>query len=276
MQPHARWRLVVLLRAGESTAACALTLLELVPGLSAPRDRPRGSESVARCPRRGLPRFPAPPRRFQFAQASIGGGVGALYLRKVGKALVESRLNPLHSFKRIPVGGGGAVRSARRFLGTRLDSTVLPRDEVVPLLALRLVPASRTRYPIACDFTERIHPRWVGLLVTNLRRRTRWPCPCRGGGPLVQPWHTPYVAPSEGDFGESKHVMAGVEEIVPVVASQCRLRPRRGKVDRATDHLICTPHSLAAALGNAVLAKKRLSYLSIRTRKAIHLCSTGK
>ena len=78
---------------------------------------------------------------------------------------------------------------------------------------------------------------------------------------MVQPWHTPYVAPSEGDFGESKHVMAGVEEIVPVVASQCRLRPRRGKVDRATDHLICTPPPSAAALGNAVLAKKRLSYL---------------
>ena len=243
MQPHARWRLVVFLRAGESTAACALTLLELVPGLSAPRDRPRGSEPVARCPRRGLPRFPAPPRRFQFAQASIGGGVGALYLRKVGKALVESRLNPLHSFNRIPVGGGGAVGSARRFLSTRLDSTMLSRHEVVPLLVLRFVPASRPLYPIACDFTKRIYPRWVGLLVTNLRRRTRWPCPCRGGGPFVQPWHTPYVAPSEADFGESKHVMAGVEEIVPVVASQCRLRPRRGKVDRATDHLICTPRA---------------------------------
>ena len=33
------------------------------------------------------------------------------------------------------------------------------------------------------------------------------------------------------------HVMAGVEVIVPIVASRLRrLRPRRGKVDRAPDH----------------------------------------
>ena len=34
------------------------------------------------------------------------------------------------------------------------------------------------------------------------------------------------------------HVMAGVEVIVPIVAKLRRLRPRRGKVDGAPDHLI--------------------------------------
>ena len=152
-----------------------LTILELVPGLPAPRDRPRGSEPVACCPRGGLPRLPSPLRRFQLAQASTGGGVGALYLREVGKALVECRLNPLHSVKGVPAGGGGAIGSARRFMGTRLDSTVLPRDEVVPFLFLNFVPASHTRCPSARDFAKRIHPRWVGLLVMHLRRRTCWP-----------------------------------------------------------------------------------------------------
>tara|TARA_B110001469_G_scaffold111618_1_gene113923 strand:+ start:760 stop:1149 length:390 start_codon:yes stop_codon:yes gene_type:complete len=129
-------------------------MIEFVPGLSAPRDRPRGSEPVACCPRRGLPRLASPLRRFQFAQTSKGGRVGALYLREVGKALVECRLNPLRSVKGVSGGGGGAIGSARRFMGTRLDSTVLPRDEVVPIPVLsfipasRLRPASRTRSPV--------------------------------------------------------------------------------------------------------------------------------
>ena len=127
--------------------ARALTILEFVPGLPAPRDRPRGSEPVACCPRRGLPGLPSPPRRFQFAQASKGGRVGALNLRQVGKALVECRLNPLHSVVGVPGSRGGAIGSAKGFMGARLDSTVLPRDEIVPFLALRIVPASHTPSP---------------------------------------------------------------------------------------------------------------------------------
>eukprot|EP00964_Phaeocystis_antarctica_P113392 scaffold77430_cov66-Phaeocystis_antarctica.AAC.2 len=70
-----------------------------------------------------------------------------------------------------------------------------------------------------------------------LRRRARGPCGPRHPAevtrlPLVRPW-----AVTAGDFGESMHVMAGVEVIVPIVASRLRrLRPRRGKVDRAPHH----------------------------------------